>query len=947
MGGKPSAKLGEEVNVEDHQAPPAMDAWEVLEHAKRRNGDRLAVVDDSVLLTYAQLHARAVLLAGFLSSRGIVRGSRVAVMMRNRSEVIEAHFACAALRAILVNVNVNLAPPELQYILHDSNSELLIADSDFLAAIQQAATSGPPASIAPGTPHAAHSTPLPLLKLLLVVYPAAHRSTPVLPPAASAAAATTADGNSCFQTAVYHTDAVPELAPVGSPPRAVSAPSSSFAFGESGASELGVAAGAAGAAAGGAAEALAVHRAAMLGAGAALDPEDGYEMYYTSGTTGRPKGVILSHRIVMTHAIGTIREMQLHGGDVWGHFAPMFHLVDVFAIYAITLVGGRHVLQPTFSAVSTLLAIERERVSCSNVASTMVTLMVNSPLLPALDLTSLRILSCGGSPLAPAVVRRAVGALGCEFFVSYGMTECCGKISMSILPDRWWRSRVRVVAETTGSMEALGSAGVTTGASTGSEVRDLQDAGVTSSAVPGNSPASTSSSSCNVAVAPAVVLSAPIAGAAVELAAGGAGAVGRRDVTPGSGEVGEVWCKGPTVFSGYSKQGTTALDSSCLEAGGWFRTGDLAAVGSSGYIRVVDRMKDMILVGGENVYCTEVESVLYAHPAVSQAAVFGIPNQLMGETVLAAVVLKEAPAGQAVPAASAAATTRLLMAWCRERLANYKIPMRIHYLAAMPITGSGKVLKTELRRMFQPPALLATAAAPAAAPAGPNPAAASTTTTTTPTASDSAVMISAASAPSQTGRLVVGEPMGPGEVASMLEAAVSGLQRSQLGAMPADASAIQLVVVGPGSSLMQQALVALKSGVKAALLLTQSSPSPQELAALTPVSQAHPDADLRVVVLPPHVLRSVRLLRHALFTSSAGMACLRFESILLLPSAAASTVTVPPVTAAASLAPTASPASASGAAMEAIQQQQQQQSSSSSSSRMCCCHPHNRRQLGR
>lgn len=135
------------------------------------------------------------------------------------------------------------------------------------------------------------------------------------------------------------------------------------------------------------------------------------------------------------------------------------------------------------------------------------------------------------------------------------------------------------------------------------------------------------------------------------------------------------------------------------------------------------------------------------------------------------------------------------------------LPCQIHYLAAMPITGSGKVLKTELRRMFQPPALLATAAAPAAAPAGPNPAAASTTTTTTPTASDSAVMISAASAPSQTGRLVVGEPMGPGEVASMLEAAVSGLQRSQLGAMPADASAIQLVVVGPGSSLMQQVSV--------------------------------------------------------------------------------------------------------------------------------------------
>jgi acyl-CoA synthetase (AMP-forming)/AMP-acid ligase II len=163
--------------------------------------------------------------------------------------------------------------------------------------------------------------------------------------------------------------------------------------------------------------------------------EDPFHLYYTSGTTGHLKGVLLTHKIVVHHAVGTIKEMNLNQYDIWGHFSPMFHLVDVFAIYAITLVGGRHVTLPTFSAAEALLAIERERVSVSNVASTMITMMVNNPLAETLDLTSLCVLSCRGSPQAPATVVRAIALFGCEFFISYGMTETCGKISMSILTE--------------------------------------------------------------------------------------------------------------------------------------------------------------------------------------------------------------------------------------------------------------------------------------------------------------------------------------------------------------------------------------------------------------------------------------------------------------------------------------------------------------------------------
>merc|ERR1712078_818971 len=156
-----------------------------------------------------------------------------------------------------------------------------------------------------------------------------------------------------------------------------------------------------------------------------------FQIYFTSGTTGTPKRVELTHHQIVSHAMGVCRESRLRGGDCWGHFAPIFHLVDAFAMFALTRVGGRHVFLPRFDALSCFRAVEREGVTCSNVASTMLTLMVNSPASAFFDLSTLRLLSCGGSHQSPAVVRKAFSLLGCEFFISYGMTECCGKLTMS------------------------------------------------------------------------------------------------------------------------------------------------------------------------------------------------------------------------------------------------------------------------------------------------------------------------------------------------------------------------------------------------------------------------------------------------------------------------------------------------------------------------------------
>merc|ERR1712078_622309 len=326
-----------------------------------------------------------------------------------------------------------------------------------------------------------------------------------------------------------------------------------------------------------------------------------YMQYYTSGTTGRPKAVVLQNSIVCTHAAAAAEEMGLNFSDVWGHFAPMFHLVDAFAMYSITMVGGTHV-----------------------------------------DLTSLRIVSCGGSPLPPANVLTAVAHLGCQFFISYGMTETCGKISMSLLSPA---VRARPLPE---QVQMLCSSGRPF---TLTDVRVLSPEGV--------------------------------------------------EVAPGAGEIGEGGCRGPTVFNGYHLHEGDPYQSF---HGGWFRTGDLAQVESSGYLRIVDRAKDMILCGGENVYCVEVESVLARPPAVGQAAVFGLPNDLMGEMVTAAVVLKDA-----APAVSPAE----LIAHCRASLADYKVPYTIHVLPELPKTGSGKVQKRDLRDRFSQPGAAARAGASA------------------------------------------------------------------------------------------------------------------------------------------------------------------------------------------------------------------------------------------
>ena len=280
-------------------------------------------------------------------------------------------------------------------------------------------------------------------------------------------------------------------------------------------------------------------------------------IYYTSGTSGKPKGVSLTHAVVARHAVATCSEMHMNNDDIWLHVAPMFHLVDAFAIYSVTFVGGRHVVVERFEASNALCTIEREGVTITNMASTMVAIICTNANANHFDLSSLRVLSCGGCPLAPASVTKTFSTFGCEFFISYGMTECCGKISMSIIDRKFLRSNNHDVCLAT--MQTSGRPFF------------LMDVKV-------------------------VDLKANAGSHAHENGLKDASRIPR---------IGEVRVRGPTTFGGYLQQGDAQLEH--FDDCGWFRTGDLATVDSNGYITIVDRAKDMILCGGENVYCAEVE----------------------------------------------------------------------------------------------------------------------------------------------------------------------------------------------------------------------------------------------------------------------------------------------------------------------------------------------------
>lgn len=364
---------------------------------------------------------------------------------------------------------------------------------------------------------------------------------------------------------------------------------------------------------------------AAVPAARAAPADELVHLYYTSGTTGRSKGVMLTNRNVATHALGAIAELQLSDADRWAHIAPMFHLADAWATFAITWAGGTHVFLPRFEPLPALDLFVAQRITITNLVPTMLNLMLRHESAPGRDYSALRAILSGGAPIAPTLVRAIQETFRCTYIQTYGMTETSPYLTLSVLKHHLQRlspaERFHYSARTGRPFATV-------------ELRVVGEDG--------------------------------------------------RDVPADDRSVGEIRVRGDTVTPGYWNR---PEETRAAFAQGWLCTGDLATIDAEGYVQIVDRKKDMILSGGENVYSTEVENALYAHPAVLEAAVFGRPDEILGERVCAAVVLRT----------GAQASAEELKGHCRTLLAGYKTPKEIDFLNSLPRTGTGKIAKRFLR----------------------------------------------------------------------------------------------------------------------------------------------------------------------------------------------------------------------------------------------------------
>jgi long-chain acyl-CoA synthetase len=349
-------------------------------------------------------------------------------------------------------------------------------------------------------------------------------------------------------------------------------------------------------------------------------------IFYTGGTTGRSKGVMLSHGNIVSNSLHMLAEGLLPLGTVYLNAAPMFHVANGGAMFTSLLSGGSNVIVRVFNPELVMATIAREKVTATLIVPTMIQMLVDHPAFAEADLSSLKQMMYGASPINEALLKRAMAGLpGTEFHQLYGMTELAPLATH--LP---WDQHFGEVATAKNRQRACGRAAI------GCEARIVDIDG--------------------------------------------------RPVAPGV--VGEVAVRGPNVMLGYWER---PEETAKAVIDGWMHTGDGGYMDDEGYIYLVDRMKDMIISGGENVYSIEVENAVSQHPAVAQCAVIGIPDPQWGETVHAFVIAKP---GHAVNAAE-------LIAFCRDRIAGYKCPRSVDVRSEpFPLSGAGKVLKRELRKPF-------------------------------------------------------------------------------------------------------------------------------------------------------------------------------------------------------------------------------------------------------
>ena len=364
------------------------------------------------------------------------------------------------------------------------------------------------------------------------------------------------------------------------------------------------------------------------GTGAALpavDEDAVCEIFYTSGSTGRPKGVMLTHRNLHTHAVDSALTMATTHRDVVLHTIPLFHVNGWGTPHWVTALGGRHVMLERFEPAEVLRLIEAEGVTRLHLVPTMATALLQHRDLRTRDLASLVQATVGGAPAGARLLADLEDAFGCEVIQGYGLTEAAPQLTKALT----LRSHDGLPVEEQRRRRA------TTGLpNLGVDLRVLGEDGA--------------------------------------------------EVTWDGATVGEICVRSNHVMAGYWERPEETADAL---RDGWLHTGDMAAVDAEGYVTIVDRKKDIIVSGGENVSSVEVELCLCEHPDVLEAAVVPMPDERWGEVPRAFVTLRP----------GAEVTGADLIGWVRAHLAHFKAPARVDILAELPKGGTGKIQKQELR----------------------------------------------------------------------------------------------------------------------------------------------------------------------------------------------------------------------------------------------------------
>ena len=533
-------------------APPTLRDVFVNTHAFKQ---RTCLVYESERVSYDAFARATIALAHELRARGVRKGDRVAIIMRNLPEWPVAFFAAAICGAIATPLNAWWTGPELEYALADSASKVALVDGERWQRIAE------------------HIDACPSLECVFV----------------------SREPGALSDSRLVHLERV-----IGD----------SFAW-------------------------ASLPESTPLPE-VSLEPEDDATIFYTSGTTGKPKGALGTHRSIVTNILtsgfAAARAFVRRGEPVPPPdpdvprvallVVPMFHVTGCNASLVPHLnAGGKIVLMRKWDVEHAMQLIEREKVMVTGGVPTIAWQLVEHPAREKYDLSSLISVAYGGAPSAPELVRRIKEVFPQSMAGNgWGMTETAATFTSNNSEDYQNRPSSCGPPAPIGELKIMSSDGT----------QEL-----------------------------------PL------------------------GEVGELWARGPQVVKGYwgNPQATqqTFVD-------GWVRTGDLARLDEEGFCYIIDRAKDMLIRGGENIYCVEVENVLYEHPAVIDAALIGIPHRTLGEEPAAVVHLKP----------GSTASEAELRAFVAEQLAAFKVPVKIAvWPQTLPRNPQGKILKNELKRAFE------------------------------------------------------------------------------------------------------------------------------------------------------------------------------------------------------------------------------------------------------